>query len=238
MSALTSLAENAVAALQREVGENLYSVSLYGSAVRGGVIEGVSDLNLLIVLKVSDSAAHEAVARAIGEEPRIAPFVLGLEGFPRSVHAFASKFASIKRWHRVLHGEDVLAQVKIEPGLERFLCEQALRNLRLRLAHAFITRTRHRGYGAFLIPNITPIILRLSEVVRLSGHDVPDEIAARIPVLGRELKVDADTLSDLLGLKAQPKAWREVTAPQWHARVFAALDLTVRWIEVHWSEKP
>lgn len=137
---LEAILNDTVAALKAGLGDNLHSCCLYGSAVRGNAIDGISDLNLLIVLNTSDSAAHQAVARALEGRPQIDPFVLGRRGFERSARAFAPKFASIRRHHRVLHGADPLTELKVDESLERFLCEQALRNLRLRLVYAFVTR--------------------------------------------------------------------------------------------------
>src|SRR5688572_10384338 len=101
---LQAALDEAVSSLRRELGDNLHSCCVHGSAVRGNFIPGVSDLNLLIILKESNTAAHESVARAIGGSRQIDPFVLGRRGLERSVRAFATKFASIKRHHRVLYG--------------------------------------------------------------------------------------------------------------------------------------
>src|SRR5688572_15108843 len=96
--------DQAIRALRSELGENLFSCCVYGSAVRGNTIEGVSDVNLLIVLNRSSAGAHQAVARAIGGMAQIDPFVLAKRGFERSIRAFAPKFASIRRNYRVLQG--------------------------------------------------------------------------------------------------------------------------------------
>jgi predicted nucleotidyltransferase len=94
--------DQAVESLRAELGDNLYSCCLYGSAVRGNLIEGVSDLNLLIVLNESNSGAHEAVARAIGGSTVIDPFIVARPGLPRTTKAFAPKFASIRRHYEIL----------------------------------------------------------------------------------------------------------------------------------------
>src|ERR1700741_4776100 len=106
MSALPSTLTQTVSALKEALGNNLYSCCLYGSAVRGDAIEGVSDINLLIVLENSTAEAHLAISRVIGGNPNIDPFVLGRRGFERSVRAFAPKFLSIQRNYRVLCGAD------------------------------------------------------------------------------------------------------------------------------------
>ena len=151
--------DQVVAQLSQELGVNLYSCCLYGSAVRGNAIAGVSDLNILIVLGESNAAAHAAVARALEKFPDVDPFVLGRRGFERSMRAFAPKFASIRRNYRVLAGADPLAGFQVDAPLERFLCEQSLRNLRLRLAYSFITRKRHEAYDRYLRRQVTPIFL-------------------------------------------------------------------------------
>ena len=230
--------DQAVSALRRELGDNLFSCCVYGSAVRGNAIEGVSDINLLIILNQSTAAAHQAVARALGGQAVIDPFVLARRGFERSVRAFATKFASIRRNYRVLSGADPLATMQVDAGLEKFLCEQALRNLRLRLVYAFITRQQNKAYDKFLVRNVTGIFVQFSEVLRLHGCPVPPTFDARIPLLEREFKIDGQVLRDLLVLKKSPHRFSEADAVAWHDRLFPAVDAVLAWIETHWPTTP
>ena len=229
--------DQAVAALCRELGDNLFSCCVYGSAVRGNAIAGVSDINLLVILKQSDIAAHQAVARAIGGLPQIDPFVLAKRGFERSVRAFAPKFASIRRNYRVLHGADPLAAMDVDDGLEKFLCEQAFRNLRLRLVYSFVTRAQHQAYDRFVLRHVTPFFVQSSEILRLSGREIPPAFEARIPVLEQEFKIDGQVLRDLLALKAKPVRFSEAETVSWHERLFPAVDAVLVWIETHWPDE-
>lgn len=231
---LESVLLQTVDALKTALGDNLYSCCLYGSAVRGNAIEGVSDLNLLIVLNDSTPAAHAAVGGVLEGHPQIDPFILAKRGFSRSARAFAPKFASIRRHHRVLHGADPFAELEFDPQLERFLCEQALRNLRLRLVYSFVTRDRHKHYDRFVTHNITPLFVQLSEVLRLAGIAIPTDFDARVPVFERELKIDGQVLRDLLALKRAPRRFSEAEAVQWHERLFPAIDAALQWIESRW----
>ncbi len=224
-----------VDALKTELGGNIHSCYLYGSAVRGNAIEGVSDLNLLIVLDESNSAAHQAVARVVKSFPKVSPFVLKKQGFARSARAFAPKFASIRRHSRLLHGADVLADLKSDVPMERFLCEQALRNLRLRLVHSFITRAQHKSYDRFLTQQVTSFFVHFSEVLRLEGITLPVDYTARLPVLAREFKIDVLVLQDLLALKGASCRFSEAEAIRWHDRVFPLVDTVLQWIEERWT---
>jgi len=228
--------DRVVEALTGKLGDNLFSCCLYGSAVRGNLQEGVSDLNLLIVLKVSNSEAHQHIAEAIGDLRGVDPFILGLPGFERSVRAFAAKFASIKRNYRLLHGADPLAQVEISAVLERFLCEQALRNLRLRLVYAYVTRAREKTYGRFLIKSVTPIFLRLSEVLRLEGIVIPVDFADRLPIFQKHFGFETAVLGELLDAKLGRQSIPEHDAEKWHVRLFPIVDAVLHWIEARWND--
>ncbi len=226
--------DQAVNALRRELGDNLFSCCVYGSAVRGNSIEGVSDINLLVILNHSTAAAHQAVARAIGGQAIIDPFVLARRGFERSVRAFATKFASIQRNYRVLSGADPLANLNVDAELEKFLCEQAVRNLRLRLVYAFVTRQQNKAYDKFLVRNVTGMFVQFSEALRLSGITLLPAFEARIPVLEREYKIDGQVMRDLLALKKSPRRFSEEEAVAWHERLFPAVDAVLSWIENKW----
>lgn len=198
-------------------------------------MEGVSDLNLLIVLNESNSAAHQAISRALDGLKPIDPFVLAKRGFERSVQTFATKFASIQRHYRVLVGADPLKDFKVGAPMERFLCEQAVRNLRLRLVYSFITRSQHKNYDVFVVRNVTGMFVQFSEVLRLHGVAIPTDFEARIPVLEREFKIEAQVLRDLLALKRGPRRFSDEDAIQWHARLFPVMDAVLCWIETHWT---
>ena len=226
--------DQAVAALHAELGDNLYSCCVYGSAVRGNAIEGVSDINLLIVLNQSNGSAHEAIARAIGADPLLDPFVLARRGMARSLRAFAPKFASIRRNYRVLFGADPLMDAPADAALEKFLCEQAIRNVRLRLVYSFVTRRQHKAYDKFVLRNITGFFVQFSEVLRLSGVTVPAAFEARVPVLEKEFQIDGQVLRDLLALKQKPRRFSESETLEWHERLFPVVDAVLGWIERQW----
>jgi hypothetical protein len=229
------LVAKTVAALQERLKDNLYSCCLYGSWVRGNAIAGKSDINLLIILNESTPAAHVTLAQIFSGEPRIDPFILGRIGFERSVRAFAAKFGSIRRNYRVLHGADLLAKVEVDSSLERFLCEQSLRNLRLRMAQAFVMRSGARPYERYLARCLTPLFAGASEALRLNGATLPPDFAARIPLMEAEFKIDGQVLRDLLNFKAAPETLGDEQALKWHQRLFPVVDAVVRWLEGKWK---
>ncbi len=233
-----SLTTTVVAALREKLGANLYSCCVYGSAVRENWIEGVSDLNLLIVLDESTPAAHDCVAEVLRKHPLVDPFILGRSGMERSVRAFAAKFSNIRRQYKVLHGADPLADVKFDRALERFLSEQAIRNLRLRWVYAFVTRSKNKPYERFLVAHVTTLFVQFSQVIRLNGGAPSKDFEGRIGNFEAEFKLDGSVLRELLALKGKPHVLSDSEAVALHSRAFPVVDSVVRWMEANWPNEP
>lgn len=227
--------DRATAALTRTLGANLHSLVLYGSAVRGNLVAKVSDLNLLILLEESTPGAHVAIAEAIRGPVRIEPFILGCALLSRSLQAFAVKFLSIRRNYRVLHGADPFSGLIVDEFLARFLCEQAVRNVRLRCVRSFVVFGHDRPrYSAYLSKMTSSIFTDLAESLRRVGMEIPRQYEERIPAFERAFGADASVLKDLLAFKAEARTLSASEARDVHARLFSLLDAAVRWMEGQW----
>jgi predicted nucleotidyltransferase len=221
-----------VEAVKAKLGENLESLIAYGSAVRGGFQDGRSDLNVLIVLRQSTPAAHALLAAAVGAEKlRIEPLIVEGDELAGTVRAFAAKFASIRRNYAVLHGRDAMADVQIDPALERLLTEQGVRNLSLRLAHEFVVEGRERrAYSRYLFEVVTTVITDVSAVLRCVGVEMPKAHTDRIPAIATALDVDTTVLSELLAGRAKPRTFGAEEALGMHARILSIVNAAVRRI--------
>lgn len=222
--------------LRHQLGENLHSCILYGSAVRGDIVLAVSDLNILIVLVESTPEAHAVIADIVRKAgPMVEPFILGHRELARSFRAFAIKFRSIRRNYRVLHGADPLQALDIDEATVRFECEQVVRNLRLRTVHAFVAfGDDGRRYAKYLIGATADVFLALGEVLRLAGREIPHDYADRLPVFEQEFGAVVSMLRDLLGLKQHPRVLTAKEAMEFHGRLFCLLDQALCWIENRW----
>jgi hypothetical protein len=218
--------------LEKGLQDNLHSVVIYGSVVRGGYDPKTSDINLLIVLEASTPEAHLVISEGLPRtKAEIDPFVLTRTGIDRSFRAFATKFDSIKRHYEVLHGADPLADYQPDPALARFLCEQAVRNLRLRSVQAFIHWRRDgKRYMSYLERTIPVIITDLSEVLRSEDIEVPKDFDQRLPIIAREFGVEAGGLKNLFDIAHQPRPISAGEIQKLHRFVFTMLDSAVNRI--------
>jgi predicted nucleotidyltransferase len=219
------------------LGDNLSSFVLYGSAVRGNRIPGRSDINVLIILQRSTPEAHQALAEQLKSTPLVTPFVLSRWELARTRQVFAMKFGSISRNYTVLFGEDPLADFAPPRKLLLFLCEQSLRNLRLRLEHAYIRNINTPSrYGQTLGRSITALLIALAEVLRCSGVQVPEDFNSRPEVIALHLGVDAAVLHKLLALRTDGQDLSASAAYELHANVFQLLSTAIDKVREQWPQ--
>lgn len=128
------------AALVKAHGDDLVSVLVHGSAVRGGWKEG-SDVDLVIVLKQASRKSLESSANALQGarwSTRIEAMILREEEIARAADVFPVFYDEIKQHHVVLHGKDVFADLKIERSHLRLRVEQELREAQIRMRRAVV----------------------------------------------------------------------------------------------------
>jgi len=217
------------------LGENLYACVLYGSAVRGHVVDKVSDINILIVLNQSTPEAHTAIADCLEGKIHIDPFVIARRGMERSFDVFAIKFRSIKRNYKVLAGEDPIKNFSVTDERVQFLAEQAIRNLRLRSVNTYIHQRKNVArYTRFLLDTYTALFTYVGEIMRLDHQDVPRDYADRIALIQDYFKIDITVLNTLETIQQHPKHVTQKTIPSLHHQLFTFLNSIVLWMEKTW----
>jgi len=134
---LTELAST----LATELGENLVSLIVFGSAVRGGWRQGASDVDLVLVLKDPKRDALLAVANTLTVARtafRFEAVILGADEIPRAADVFPLFYDDIRSCHVVLAGKDPFAELDISDQFRRLRVEQELREEQIRLRRAVV----------------------------------------------------------------------------------------------------
>src|ERR1043166_7780904 len=113
--------EKAIAQLTEETraafGDELVSLTLYGSAAGEDFVPGRSDLNLAIVL---DRLTHRQLKALHAHLPHwhklgaATPLLVDRHFLERARDVFAMELEDIKAQHRVLFGEEVFARLPID----------------------------------------------------------------------------------------------------------------------------
>ncbi len=122
-------------------GRDLRAAILYGSAVTGDFHEKHSDLNVLCVIReldVEKLEKSEAIAhwwRGLGNP---APLLLSDKELEGGADSFAIEFLDIQEQHKLLHGEDLVSGLSVDPHYHRVQTEHELRTKLLALRHRYL----------------------------------------------------------------------------------------------------
>jgi predicted nucleotidyltransferase len=210
--------ENAFLPVVKETfSDKLTSVVLYGSAVKGRFTDGISDVNVLILIAEESPgevvALGKKAARAIWKN-RITPLILTVDEFVNSADVFPMEYLDIRHSRKVIYGTDVTEKLEITKDNLRHQVEEQLRGSITSLRRILLLgrgkastskRSLKKWFGA------QNALFR--GLLRLKGEEEvpsdPGEIASK---LAEAFDVSADSLLDILRLRNGEKLDPNATA--------------------------
>lgn len=170
-------AEELATELAELYGATLHSVTLYGSAARGEYREGLSDLNILVLLADTAPATvrrASAVATRWVERGNPPPLLISERELRRSLDVFPIEYADIRDAHRVLHGPDPFATLEIDPEHLRLQCEHELKSKQIRLRESYLLAAEDpAALGELLVRSFSTFLVLFRTVLRVANLPVP-----------------------------------------------------------------
>ena len=187
-------------------GDALRSVVLYGSAARGEYRDGVSDLNLLVLLGDTRAATlrrGSALARAWAAENNPPPLVMSEAEFRDSADTFPIELADIRDAHVILHGADPFAGVEIRPADLRVQLERELKGAQIRLRTRYLTQAGEAlKFEPVLLMSLSTFLVMFRTVLRLSGVEVARDPQAVVAATASHVGFDPEALLEILRARA------------------------------------
>jgi predicted nucleotidyltransferase len=186
-------------ALEKTLGDDLVSMIVHGSAVRGGFRDRESDVDVVLVLKKTDKETLDAIGNALGvarNAARVECMVLSETEIARAADVFPLFYRDIQRVHAVLTGKDPFDGLEISKKHLRLRIEQELREAQIRMRRAITDALGDDGL-------VTGAVLRKTRQVRaplrallaLRGDDCPDDLASVLAAASKAYGVDTAPLS-------------------------------------------
>ena len=176
-----------VTRLKQASGTNLRAVVLYGSAVDHDFREH-SDLNVLCIFHRLEGTDVESI-RPVGlwwwQRGHPTPLLFTLEELRDSADVFSIELLDMKARHRILAGEDVLAELQVPMVLHKLQVERELRTNVIRLRQSFLRwRGRRSELAVLLIASASSFgtlfrhaLMALGQQAEISVREAADQIA-------------------------------------------------------------
>lgn len=178
-------------------GGNLVALVVHGSAVRGGWRDGVSDVDLVLVLKDDAEAALEAIGPALELarfSARIETMILVASEIDRSADCFPLLYADIARHSLTLAGTSPFEKLVVHDTHKRVRIEQELRELRIRMRRVATDLAGAASFAGAIDRKIKQVRAPLWALLALRGEKVDDDLSSVLAAAGKRYAIDAAPL--------------------------------------------
>lgn len=184
---------------------NLESIILYGSAVRGEFLPGLSNLNVLLILSSYDLSVlkqYDSLHTRWSKEHVVVPLFLTIADLKSASMAFPLEYQDILDCHRLLWGQDPFVGLKIDA---RYLTAEVVQGLRgnlFRLRQRLVEGRSTEEAITILLPlSVTGLLPVLRALQRLLGRPVVAHGEPLLIDIESLLEIDLTSLRDALALK-------------------------------------
>jgi len=195
--------------LAHAAGTNLVGLILYGGLARGRYRPGKSDINLVVLLNDTSTAALDLVApllRAAWRAWRVEPFIIKPAEAARLSVTFPTKLLDISQHHIVLVGANPFADIQVSREQVRLRIEQSLRNSELRLRRRYLSIFDDRSsLATTLADTAASLKVEFAALLQLVNQDMPSEStsAAVLQVAAEAFDLDRETLARIAALRRE-----------------------------------
>lgn len=216
-------------------GEKLKSALLYGSAASGQADQTFSDLNVLCVLTritPEELAAAEPVFRWWREQGSPSPLLLSEEELAASTDCFPIEFRDIQAQHRVLHGADLVKDLRIDDRYYRAQVEYQLRSkmLRLRQKAGGVLSNRDLLMD-LLLDSVSTFCVLARHALVLGGHPAPHARRDTLEQARSAYGIDPAPFLELLDVRERKRKSREIDAAALFAKYLRQVEALTRVVD-------
>lgn len=224
----TNTIDEFVKRIREAGGTNVESVILFGSAVAGDFHPGISNLNLLCVLKDSSFKSLEVLSPAAkwwDKQKQPPPLCMTRQELLRSTDVFTIELLDMRQHHRVLFGDDVLQSLQISMDLHRIQVEYEFREKLILLREHILLASDNDSRLWDLLLRSAPsfgtlfrhALIALGDGTHLARRDSAHALAQR-------LGLDALAMSQVLDVREGKADRKKIEVRDLAARYLASIE--------------
>ncbi|HEV2398862.1 MAG TPA: nucleotidyltransferase domain-containing protein [Candidatus Sulfotelmatobacter sp.] len=224
----TTIIDEFVKRLREAGGTNVQSVVLFGSAVAGDFHPGLSNLNLLCVLRDTSFQSLQALSPAAkwwDKQKQPPPLCMTRLELQRSTDVFTIELLDMQQHHRVLFGDDPLKDLQIPMDLHRVQVEYELREKLVLLRQHLLVADKNESRLWDLLLHSAPSFSTLFRhaLMALEGGR---QLARReaVQALGERVGFDPSPMQQILDIREKKLDRKKIAVTDLAARYLACIE--------------
>ena len=198
-----------VEALIAAHGENLASITLYGSTAVEDTSEDRAHHNVLVVLRriaLEDLRRSVEPLRVWTKASQPMPVYFSLDELQRAADVFPIEFLQMQKARRVLYGSDPLQLVETSDANLRHQLEYELRTKFLQLRRLYFPAAQSaEKLRTLMVESLSSFAALFRAVLMLRGREVPVAKRDAIHATTSELGLDVSPFDRILELSSSPR---------------------------------
>ncbi|MCS6925531.1 MAG: hypothetical protein NZ578_06475 [Candidatus Binatia bacterium] len=193
------------------LGAELLAVALYGSGAGSDFVTGMSDLNIVLVVKELRFEILQKLQphmRAWHRRGFALPLLLDQEFLERSRDVFPMELHDIQEQHRLLWGEDVFRTLEIDDRHLRFQAEHEARAKLLRLRALYLECAGKRApLRLLMLDSLKTFLSLMRALLRLHGEQGLLTYSEILERFERRFDTALPRMRQLLAIRTRQQGW-------------------------------
>lgn len=224
----TTIIDEFVKRIRDAGGTNVESVVLFGSAISGDFHPGLSNVNLLCVLRDASFQALQALSPAAkwwDKQKQPPPLCMTKLELQRSTDVFTIELLDMQQHHRMLFGDDPLKDLQISMDLHRVQVEYELREKLVLLRQHLLVADRNESRLWDLLLHSAPSFSTLFRHALMALHG-ETQLSRReaIHALGQRMGFDPSAMQQVLDVREKKVDRKKIDVTDLAARYLACIE--------------
>lgn len=181
-------------------GNNLNSITIYGSVLSNVFNPKKSDINVILVLNNTDLPQLKRCLPIVKRySQKINPVLFTKRYIESSQDVYPIEFLEMKEKYLTIYGEDVFNEINVDRQYLRLECEQQLKGSLLKLRQGFLKSGLNRkGIEGLMNTSINTIFTVFRNLIRVKGEEPPAENERIIEKMADYYDLDKDIFTIIM----------------------------------------
>ncbi|HDZ20621.1 hypothetical protein LCGC14_0692530 [marine sediment metagenome] len=193
--------------LQKDLGDNLLSLCVVGSALTGDFHPKFSDINTVVVVGRRSHQLLEQLAacgRSMGKRRLRAPLMMTREYIEQSLDVFGVEFLDFQLNHAAVYGPDPFAELSFRKRDVRLQCERQFKAALIKLRQGYISALgKPKAVGGLLLECAGELAVLLRALLWLTDTDRPREALPTLAAAAEKFEFDPAKVAPLMTHRRQ-----------------------------------